>query len=389
MENIMIKNISILGSTGSIGVQTLDIARRMNINITALAAGSNTELLYEQIKEFEPDIAAVYNPGKALELSKRTSGFKTEILSGQEGVNAVAAHNNSEMVIAAIVGMAGLLPTWEAIKAGKRIGLANKETLVTAGDIIMEEVRKKNITMIPVDSEHSAVFQCLEGNSSDYIKRIILTASGGPFRGKTKEEIKEVTLAEALNHPNWDMGSKITIDSASLMNKGLEVIEAHHLFSVNADRIDVVVHPESIIHSMVEYVDGSILAQLGLPDMRTPIQYAITYPERSDKFCESMDFLKMGSLNFNKPDSDTFKCLKLAYNALESGGSMPVVLNSANEIAVDCFLKEKIDFYRIADIIEHVMIEHETINNPAMEDILEIDRETRIYAAETAERYRK
>ncbi|MDP4179806.1 MAG: 1-deoxy-D-xylulose-5-phosphate reductoisomerase [Bacillota bacterium] len=373
----MAKNISILGSTGSIGIQSLDVARNLKLRVSGLSANNNIDLLEKQAREFLPSIVAINNDELRAELKNRIKDLNIEVLSGIEGLKAVATVDEADTVVTSIVGIAGLIPTIEAIRKGKDIALANKETLVTAGGIVMSEAKKSNVKILPVDSEHSAIFQCLMGNNLKGLLKIILTASGGPFRGKSKEELKSVSLKAALNHPNWVMGSKITIDSASLMNKGLEVIEAKWLFDVADDQIEVLVHPQSVIHSMVEYNDGSVIAQLGSPDMRIPIQFALTYPQRAENDFSRLNLLKTRSLTFEEPDLKAFPCLRLAFEALKEGGTMPAVLNAANEVAVGLFIEEKIKFTDIPRIIETAMERHNKNNNPSLEDIIEIDRLTR------------
>jgi len=369
----MTKSISILGSTGSIGVQTLDVARNLGIRVAGLAANTSIDKLESQVREFLPEVVAVGNEELAKVLAERLKDLDVEVISGMEGFKRVASLETVDTVVTSVVGIAGLIPTMEAIKNKKNIALANKETLVTAGEIVMGEALKAGIAILPVDSEHSAIFQSLMGNNIKDVSRIILTASGGPFRGKSSKELENVTLAEALKHPNWNMGSKITIDSATLMNKGLEVIEAKWLFGLDLDKIKVVVHPQSIIHSMVEYIDGSVIAQLGSPDMRLPIQFALTYPERKHNNFSKLDLLKCGCLTFEEPDMKSFPCLKLAFEALRIGSTMPAVMNAANEEAVGLFLKEKIKFVDIPNAIEKVMSKHAIVNNPTIEDILEVD----------------
>ncbi|WP_053957400.1 1-deoxy-D-xylulose-5-phosphate reductoisomerase [Inediibacterium massiliense] len=373
------KNISILGSTGSIGTQTLDVVRnnKEKFNILGLSANNNIDLLEKQIEEFHPIAVAVMNEEKAIELKKRLGGKKTEVLHGIKGLISIATLSQVHLVVTSVVGMIGLIPTLEAIKNKKDIALANKETLVTAGKIVMEEAKKNNVAILPVDSEHSAIFQCLKGYNLKDIKRIILTASGGPFRGLHRSDLENVSVKEALKHPKWNMGRKISIDSATLMNKGLEVIEAKWLFDVDLEQIDVVVHPQSIIHSMVEYKDSSILAQMGHPDMRVPIQFALTYPDRVKRDEKKLDFFELGSLTFEKPDLDTFPCLNLAYEALKIGGSLPTVLNAANEVLVELFLQEKIGFYHIPKGIQKAMEKHDVIHNLDVHKIIEIDHATR------------
>ena len=377
------KKIAILGSTGSIGTQTLEVVRaNKDIEVTALAAGSNIDLLEKQIREFSPKIAAVWNEEKAKELKDRVRDLDIRVESGMDGLLAVATELGAEIVVTAVVGMIGIRPTIAAMNAGKDIALANKETLVTAGHIIMPLAKEKGVKILPVDSEHSAIFQSLQGNKDNKIRRILLTASGGPFRGKTLDELKNVTAADALCHPNWSMGKKITIDSATLMNKGLEVMEAKWLFGVDTDQIEVLVHPQSIIHSAVEYEDGAIMAQLGEPDMRVPIQYALTYPKRVANPFPKIDFAKRAQLTFDHPDMDTFRCLALAYKALKIGGTMPTVLNSANEIAVAKFLSGKIGFLDIPALIEKTMEAYTVKENYTLEDLLEADAWARAYATE-------
>ncbi|GMQ60514.1 1-deoxy-D-xylulose-5-phosphate reductoisomerase [Vallitalea sediminicola] len=370
------KKISILGSTGSIGKQTIDIVcRQRDIQILGLTANTNIDLLEKQIEIVKPKVVAVMDENKASILKKRV-GSKVEVLSGMDGLIRVATLENVDIVVTAVVGMIGIRPTVEAIKASKDIALANKETLVTAGQIIMDLVKEYGVNIFPVDSEHSAIFQCLKGENKKEISKILLTASGGPFRTKKIEQLNNITKEEALNHPNWSMGPKITIDSATLMNKGLEVIEAKWLFNVAPDQIQVVVHPQSIIHSMVEYNDGSIIAQLGVPDMRIPIQYALNYPRRVENNIKKLDLFKVANLTFEKPDIETFKSLGLAYRALEEGGSILSVLNAANELAVDKFLKNKIRFLEIPEMIEYAMDKHCNIKNPSLDNIIEAEAET-------------
>lgn len=371
------KKIAILGSTGSIGTQTLDVVRSDEaLEVVALTTNTSIDLLYKQIIEFKPKLVGVMDQVKAIELRTRlmSEQIDIEVFSGMEGLVKAACQEQADLVLTAVVGMIGLLPTIEAIKAGKTIALANKETLVTAGELVMELARKHQVDILPVDSEHSAIFQSLQAGRHEEISRLILTASGGPFREHTKDMLENVSIQDALNHPNWSMGSKITIDSATLMNKGLEVIEAKYLFDVEAKQIDVVVHKESIIHSMVEYIDGSTIAQLGMPDMRHPIAYAIYYPERKKAdYISKLDWTTLKSLSFDTPKRELFPCLDLAYEALQQGGTMPAVLNAANEIAVDAFLNGKISFLQIPNIIHEVMEMHICINKPSLEEILEAD----------------
>lgn len=378
----MKKCISILGSTGSIGVQALDVVRNLNmisnpdIRVLGLTADKNIDLLEKQAIEFKPEAISITEPQLAKELASRLDGQNIRVFSGNEGLNRIATLKDIDMVLNSIVGVAGLIPTFEAIKHKKNIALANKETLVAAGRLIMEEIKKNNVKIIPVDSEHSAIFQCIMGNNEKNISKLILTASGGPFRGLRYEDLTYITPEEALKHPNWKMGNKITIDSATLMNKGLEVIEAKWLFDINEENIEVLIHPQSIIHSMVEYIDGSVIAQLGSPDMRIPIQFALTYPERSCNSFSRLDLIKKSPLTFEEPDWNTFPCLKLAYQALEESGTMPAVMNRANEIAVDLFLNRKIGFNQIPEIIEKVMKNHIVNKNPTINDIIEVDKWT-------------
>lgn len=368
------KKIAILGSTGSIGTQTLEIVRtNKDLQVVAMAAGRNIDLFEKQIREFHPQMVALWDEKDAMELKKRLDGIQVEVSYGMDGLLAVAEWADSEILVTAIVGMIGIRPTIAAIKAGKDIALANKETLVTAGHIIMPLARECKVSILPVDSEHSAIFQSLHGENRERLTKILLTASGGPFRGKTKEELASMTVEDALKHPNWSMGKKVTIDSASLVNKGLEVMEASWLFDVDLDQIQVVVHPQSIIHSAVEYADGGIMAQLGSPDMKLPIQYALFYPDRRPMEGKRVDFFELGSLTFEKPDMDTFTGLKLAYQAARIGGSMPTVFNAANEKAVALFLDKKITFLQIPELIGACMEEHKMIANPSVEEILETE----------------
>lgn len=371
------KKVSILGSTGSIGTQTLDIIRRNgeNFSVCALTAGSNTSLLEKQAREFKPEIVAVASEDAANDLKVRLADTAIRVLSGEEGLCEAAAIEEADITLGAIVGIAGLKPVLSAIDAGKDIALANKETLVTAGDIVMARAKEKNVKILPVDSEHSAIFQCLEGRGE--LKKIYLTASGGPFFGKKRDELENVTAKDALKHPTWSMGAKITIDSASLANKGLEVIEATHLFGVTADKIQVVVHRQSIVHSMVEFVDGAIIAQLGSADMRTPISVALNYPVRSEISGDPLDIFGTGNLTFEKPDTDTFRMLELAFSASKMGGTMPTVLNGANEEAVSAFLNGKCRFLDIADMVEGAMENHKIKENPSLSDIFCADSEAR------------
>ena len=371
------KKIAILGSTGSIGTQTLEIVRTNgDLEVTALAAGNNIDLLEQQIREFRPKLAAVWKEERAAELKSRVRDMDIEIVSGMDGLLSVAAVPESEILVTAIVGMIGILPTIEAIKAGKDIALANKETLVTAGHIIMPLAKERGVSILPVDSEHSAIFQSLQGGQRKALHKILLTASGGPFRGKKREELKNIQVEDALKHPNWEMGRKITIDSSTMVNKGLEVIEAKWLFGVTVDQIQVVVQPQSIIHSMVEYEDGAVIAQLGTPDMKLPIQYALYYPERRYLPGDRLDFATLQQITFEKPDMETFYGLKLAYEAGRRGGSLPTVLNAANERAVAMFLDRKIGYLQIPEIIQACMENHKNIEDPTVEEILKTEQET-------------
>lgn len=369
------KKIGILGSTGSIGTQTLEVVRaNKDLQVLALAAGHNIRKLEEQIREFHPVMAAVWQEEDAKKLREAVADLDVKIVSGMEGLIEMAVLPETEILVTAIVGMIGIRPTIEAIKAGKDIALANKETLVTAGHIIMPLAKQHQIRILPVDSEHSAIFQSLNGENPERIAKILLTASGGPFRGRKREELKNIRVEDALKHPNWSMGQKITIDSATLVNKGLEVIEAKWLFGVDLDRIQVVVQPQSVIHSMVQYVDGAVIAQLGTPDMKLPIQYALYYPDRRFLAGDRLDFAKLGSITFEEPDMDTFSGLKFAMDASRAGGSMPTVFNAANERAVAKFLDRKIGFLDIYEIIAFCMQEHKIIESPSVEDILETEQ---------------
>ncbi len=371
------KKIAILGSTGSIGTQTLEVVRENgDIEVLGLAAGSNISLLEEQIREFHPRLAAVWSKEKAKELSVRIADTDTKVASGMDGLLEVSTLMDVEILVRAVVGMIGIRPTIEAIRAGKDIALANKETLVTAGHIIMPLAKEKQVSILPVDSEHSAIFQSLQGNETRAVHKILLTASGGPFRGKKEEELMDIRVEDALKHPNWTMGQKITIDSSTMVNKGLEVMEAKWLFGVDVDRVQVVVQPQSIIHSMVEYVDGAIMAELGTPDMKLPIQYALYYPQRRYLPGERVDFWSLGKLDFEKPDMDTFYGLKLAYEAGRRGGSLPTVFNAANERAVSLFLERQIKYLEIVEIIEDCMKAHQNIENPSLDQILDTEAAT-------------
>ena len=371
------KTISILGSTGSIGTQTLSVVKEHgDIKVAALSCGRNIDLLEKQIRQFHPRLVSVADEAAAKDLRTRIADLETEVLYGMDGLCAVATAEEAEIVVTAVVGMLGIRPTIAAMEAGKDIALANKETLVCAGHIIMPLAKEKGVSILPVDSEHSAIFQSLQGNEGNEIERILLTASGGPFRGKSLDELEKVTVKDALAHPNWSMGKKITIDSATMVNKGLEVMEACHLFGVGLSQVEVVVHPQSIIHSAVEYEDGSVIAQLGLPDMRLPIQYALYYPKRRPLSGERLDLFSIGTLTFERPDLEVFYGLALARDAFEAGGNVPTVFNAANEKAVALFLDEKISFLTILDIITGAMQEIRYIDHPAVEDILETERET-------------
>ena len=378
------KKISILGVTGSIGTQTLDVVRNSDdIKIIGISANSSTEKMKEIIKEFKPKYVAMMKEECAEELKEfcKENSFEIEVYSGLDGLVKISVLDEIDMVVTSVVGMIGLVPTIKAIKAKKDIALANKETLVVAGELVMKAAEENGVKILPVDSEHSAIYQSLIGNDLSTLKKIILTASGGPFRGKKEEELKEITLEEALNHPNWSMGKKITIDSATLMNKGLEVIEAHWLFNCDYDNIQVVVHPQSIIHSMVEYTDGAIIAELGSADMRLPIQYALNYTERKKEVAKSIDFYEISKLTFEKPDMDTFKCLKIAYEVGKRGGLLPTVLNGANEVAVQLFLDRKIKFLEIAEIIEKTLREFkdECKKELNLDNIIALDKKVRNY----------
>ena len=370
------KELVILGSTGSIGTQSLEVARRQGYRVTGLVAGGNIELLEKQSREWKPKTVAVFNESKAKDLKIKLADTDIKVLSGEDGVCEVAGEKG-DTVINAIVGIAGLKPTLSAIESGKTIALANKETLVTGGEIVKKKAKEKGVSILPVDSEHSAIFQSLQGAPKGSLKRILLTASGGPFFGKKREDLQNVTVKEALNHPNWSMGAKITIDSATLMNKGLEVIEAVHLFDISADKIEVLVHRQSIVHSGVELSDGAVIAQLGTPDMRLPIQYALTYPERSDYAFETLDLFKAGTLTFEKPDTDTFRCLPLCIKAINEGGIAPTVVNGANEEAVKLFLEGKIKFLQIADLVEKALTSVDNKKDFSLEDIFHADETAR------------
>ena len=376
------RKISILGSTGSIGTQTLEVVENLkDIKVMAITGNSNIKLLEEQARKFQPELVAVMDEKNAEILKEKLSDMHIRVISGMDGLVEAATYEGVDTVVTSVVGNVGLKPTFEAIRAGKNIALANKETLVSAGQLVMDLAKKHDIKIYPVDSEHSAIFQSLQGNEGNKIERILLTASGGPFRGKKREELLHVTAADALKHPNWSMGNKITIDSATLMNKGLEVMEAKWLFGVDVDQIEVLVHPQSIVHSAVEYEDGAIVAQLGEPDMRVPIQYALTYPKRVKNPFPRVDFTQRSNLTFDKPDMETFKCLSLAYRALKTGGTLPAVLNGANEVAVARFLKGDIGFLDIPELIEQTMDAYTVKYEYTLEDLLEADAWAKDYAA--------
>lgn len=374
------KKIGILGSTGSIGTQTLEIVRsNPDLQVIALAAGSNVSLMEQQVREFHPMLAVMGSEEAAADLKNRIADTDTRVSAGMEGMLELAILPQMEVLVTAIVGMIGIRPTIAAIKAGKTIALANKETLVTAGHIIMPLAKEKGVSILPVDSEHSAIFQSMHGENRERVSKILLTASGGPLRGKKTEELQDITVEDALKHPNWSMGRKITVDSATLVNKGLEVMEAKWLFDVEPEQIQVVVHPQSIIHSMVEYVDGGIMAQLGMPDMKLPIQYALFYPDRRPMDGRRVDFFALKSISFEEPDIKTFRGLQLAYDAIAAGGSMPTVFNAANEKAVGLFLDKKIRFLAIYDLIQGAMEQHKVIANPTVEEILEAEAQAHAY----------
>ena len=375
-----IKRIGVLGSTGSIGTQTLEIVRNnKDLQVTALAAGTSVALMEQQIREFLPQLAVMWTEEAARDLKERVADLPVKVLCGMDGLLTLAAMEDMDILVTAIVGMIGIRPTIAAISAGKTIALANKETLVTAGHIIMPLAAEKKVPILPVDSEHSAIFQSMNGENRKRVSKILLTASGGPFRGKKREELADITVEDALKHPNWSMGRKITVDSSTLVNKGLEVIEAKWLFNVEPENIQVVVQPQSVIHSMVEYEDGGIMAQLGTPDMKLPIQYALFYPDRRPLPGKRLDFYEMKSITFEKPDTDTFLGLPLAYRAIHAGGSMPTVFNAANEKAVALFLDKKIRFLTIYDLIQGAMENHKVVENPSVEQILEAEAEAHAF----------
>lgn len=371
------KKLAILGSTGSVGRSTLRVVQHLGERacVKALAAHSNIDLLFEQAKQFQPDLIAVFDKEGAHTLQKRLP--HCTVLAGEEGLKEVATYGEVNFVVSAIVGTAGLLPTIAAIEAGKTIGLANKEVLVSAGEIVVKLAREKGVQLLPIDSEHSAIFQCLQGESNQDIKRIVLTASGGPFHTYSKKDLVDVTVEDALKHPTWKMGKKITVDSSTLMNKGLEVIEAHWLFGTSPEKIDVVIHPQSLIHSMVEFIDGSLIAQMNEPEMVNPIQYAITYPERLPGMFKTFDFSKYGCLNFALPDTSKFSCLRLAYQAMREGGTMACCMNAANEILVERFLNKEISWHEIASKLEDIMLKHSLQQDYSLEDIVYADGKAR------------
>ena len=393
------KRITILGSTGSIGTQALQVVRRLGYRVEAISANTSIDLAEQQARAFSPRYAVMMDPQAAADLKIRLADTNTQVLCGMEGLCRIAALPENDLVLNSVVGMIGLRPTLAAIEAGNELALANKETLVAGGQLVMEAARRKKVRILPVDSEHSAIFQCLHaigsknvgrdmqagdnaGRGEGAVKRILLTASGGPFYGKDRKELQTVTVEQALRHPNWDMGGKITIDSATLMNKGLEVIEAKWLFGVDPEQIEVVVHRESIVHSMVEFCDNSVIAQMGLPDMKIPIQLALTYPRRLDSVVPAVDFTKYSSLTFGQPDRETFRCLTLAYDALNIGGTMPAAMNAANEVAVEAFLQGRLSFLEVAELVEEAMDAHKAINAPDLDDIFETDRWAREFLLE-------
>ena len=379
---IRMKQIAILGSTGSIGTQTLEVVRNNHgLKVVALAANSSVEKMEQQIREFKPLVVGMWTEQAAADLRVRIKDMDVRVVVGMDGLLEIACLPESQVLVTAIVGMIGIRPTIAAIRAGKDIALANKETLVTAGHIIMPLAKEYGVAILPVDSEHSAIFQSLNGEPARRIEKILLTASGGPFRGKTRQQLEKVQVEDALKHPNWSMGRKITIDSSTLVNKGLEVMEAKWLFGVELEQIQVVVHPQSIIHSAVQYVDGAIIAQLGTPDMKLPIQYALFYPDRRPMAGKRVDFFELGSLTFEKPDTDTFTGLALAYRAARTGGSLPTVYNAANEKAVALFLERKISYLQILELIGEAMEHHRTVQNPGVEEILAAEAETYEYIA--------
>lgn len=371
----MMRHLSILGSTGSIGTSTLEVVRKHpeRYKVMALAAGTNVEEMVRQMKEFRPRLVSMASKEAAEEVKLHAS-YPVQVVYGENGLLEVASYPEADYLLSSLVGSRGLRPTLAGIHSGKTIGLANKETLVMAGGLVMEEAKKAGVSILPVDSEHSAIFQCLNGEPPSAVHRIILTASGGAFRDWSRERMKTATKDEALNHPNWSMGAKVTVDSASLMNKGLEVIEAHWLFGIPYDRLEVLIHSESIVHSLVEFNDGAVMAQLGTPDMKVPIQYALNYPERLPLYTERLNLAKIGKLHFAEPDLEQFPCLKIAYDCGRAGGSMPTVMNAANEIAVERFLQEGLPFLAIEEIVQEVLSRHTLISRPGLEDLFEADR---------------
>lgn len=386
----MNKRIAILGSTGSIGKSSLDVIASLNehgedYQVTYLVTNKNIDLLYQQVKKYKPVGAVVIDEKQAIRFRSYLNGEKLRVISGEQGLMELMSGGEFDVLINSLVGFVGLRPTLMALSAGKRVALANKETMVVAGSIVNETAKKCGATLLPIDSEHSAILQCLSGEKKDAVTKLILTASGGPFLNRNRSELEKVTVEEALNHPNWKMGSKITIDSATLMNKGLEVIEAHYLFDLPADKIDIVVHPQSIIHSMVEFVDGSIKAQLGMPDMKIPIQYALTYPDRVESHYKRLDFSKISQLTFMEPDVEKFTLIKLAYEALRAGGTATAILNAANEAAVDLFLKGKIRFTKIAGFVEEALASIHVKDSPDIEEIFEADLLSRNFVYSEAE----
>ncbi len=374
----MVKNISILGSTGSIGTQALDVADNLDLKVSALTANRNIKVLEEQVRKYKPALAVVFDEEKFSEFKQNIADTNTEVSCGMEGLIKAACVESADLILNSVVGMVGLQPTISAAQAGKDIALANKETLVAGGSLVMDAVKKNKVNLYPVDSEHSAIFQCLQGcPEKKALKRLILTASGGPFFGKTVDDLKNVTVEQALNHPNWDMGAKITIDSASMMNKGLEIIEASWLFDMPADKIDVVVHRESVIHSLIEYTDNSVLAQLGVPDMRIPIQYAVTYPDRYPSPVKQLNLTDYGKLTFFEPDYETFKCLRACKKAIERGGLCAAAANGANEVANSLFRDRKISFLDIGELVMEAMLKQDNVEAESVEDVLEADRNAR------------
>jgi len=375
----MSKTISILGSTGSIGTQALDVCRKHSFRVTALAANKNTDLLEKQAREFKPEYVCIYDTGKYAEMSERLADMPVKVICGLDGLCEIASLENADIILNSVVGMVGLKPTLTAINAGKDVALANKETLVAGGELVMSLAAEKNVKIFPVDSEHSAIFQCLQGNKREQLNKIILTASGGPFFGKSYEQLKTVTKFDALKHPNWNMGNKITIDSATLMNKGLEFIEAKWLFDLDPEQIEIIVHRQSVIHSAVEYNDFSVIAQLGVPDMKIPIQYALLYPERMTCPTKQLSLTDYGSLTFEKPDFETFKCLKAAIEAIKRGGAYPCLVNSANEEAVGAFLADRISFIEIGEIVSSILEKFESFEISSYEDVMRADKMAREY----------